>query len=59
MEFWMRVIIYLNYEYLRMMVEFFESMLVKLILDDLVSLSLSDGLNIFRVLGFIVVNIEG
>lgn len=55
----MRVIIYLNYEYLRMMVEFFESMLVKLILDDLVSLSLSDGLNIFRVLGFIVVNIEG
>lgn len=66
MEFWMWVIYYLIYEYLKMMVEFFESILEKFILEenDFVILSLSNNnglnvvLNVFGVLNFNIVDIE-
>lgn len=59
MESWMRAITHSNYEYLRMMVESFESTLAKLTSDDLVSSSSSDGSNISRASGLTVVNTEG
>lgn len=59
MESWMRAITHSNYEYLRMMVESFESTLAKLTSDDLVSSSSSDGSNISRTSGLTVVNTEG
>lgn len=46
MESWMRAITHSNYEYLRMMVESFESTLAKLTSDDLVSSSANGGSNL-------------